>query len=604
MSIATILNSSDSVLRGLQLGFRFNRIREQELTVRQGREHFLTFKSNLSEVALAYGTVHKIFEKLGRAGPMSYFHNFCVIALPAGISYLASYNFKNFYLRKIINLAEDHLGTFALAAIVISNVALFALGYTLMASTTLACIAIGIADRYHLFPDRLHNTLQSVGWIVANVGGLVYGDPISRLLCLAELVTAAVSTFFKFKNCRQQLLNEEIVEIDVYPDEPPTLINKERLMAITDQSQFNINRSHLNKEILPTINENTDIDIFNQICERIDWQNHLQALKVKLNHDERWKELTSQEGREVEFLKQNLRLFIDSIKNRQILHGRPRSYEAIQRYTKFIAEKIVDMDEIEQADIIMVLGIEGGDYCGPGKFRVIEETFLSLASTNGHLPLDIRILANLQQARLDRFQNCYLALWKTLPLVRLCGQFTKINNIHNVNQYVAATNSGKRFGIPHQGAVNDPSFDVSPVTYYLSSQSMSFLLDDSFWNGRPIPQIYLSWNTELPLLQRWKIWKWIKVENLPTPCQAYDQNGVIHNLQEIIGTPALPKTDIYAWWQDWIERQDNLSPQEKEAAQDELTNATLFGEPIEENGKIRNKFLIPMLQEMGVLSHA
>ena len=113
---------------------------------------------------------------------------------------------------------------------------------------------------------------------------------------------------------------------------------------------------------------------------------------------------------------------------------------------------------------------------------------------------------------------------------------------------------------------------------------------------------HIESNRDLNPGEAWKAWRWYKNVIETVWVLPYDERTILDRLKSTIGTAQIPKSDVYEWWQNWIERQE-LPAAEKEAVQEELMMfASINGEPLETpEGKIKPKFLIAILQEMGVL---
>jgi hypothetical protein len=272
----------------------------------------------------------------------------------------------------------------------------------------------------------------------------------------------------------------------------------------------------------------------------------------------------------------------------------------LQYYLRYIAQELKNQDEMTQADKLIKLGIEGGGYCGTGKFGSVEEVFEDLIAQTGGLPLDMRVLACLRQERTQVWQNIYLLTWKTNPYWQIQGYFTDVAAVHNANLFMNLIQAGDRFGIPQEAAQNDQTALINPATHFLAFSAIKWV-EESFWKGKEIPQCFFT--IENPQgADRLKPWKWVKLHLDPVRPRCYDQKAMLSRIKSAIGTPQINKPDIYSWWVDWVIRQDDLSPEEKDGLIDELTmSASLNGESVEDaQGKIQDKFLIAMLIEWGV----
>jgi hypothetical protein len=265
-----------------------------------------------------------------------------------------------------------------------------------------------------------------------------------------------------------------------------------------------------------------------------------------------------------------------------------------------------------QADMFILIGVEGGEYCGTGKFGVVEEVYENRLSQAAGLPLETRILACEQQERQRVWQNIYQLIWKSNPLTQLFGYMSDVNAIHNSNVFINLVQAGEKFGIPYQAAKNDLTATINPVSHYLAL-SFTDAIEKCFWDGGFISQSYVSLEEPSDASDWWKAWKWVHLKNDNAFSRPYDEEAIMTRFTETIGSPQISKSDIYIWWAQWIERQDNLSDEKKEELNDELQAPevkdesgkflpkTFNGEPFEVNGKIQPKFLKAMLIEMGIL---
>jgi hypothetical protein len=634
----TFYQNSYSFFSGLTDGLLFINHQEQGAAVRQGRDHFWSAFSNYTLLNIAFTSINEVSKALKKPLPLKILEG-TVMVLPFAISYVASCEIKNPYLRKFVNILEDYQGHLAFVVVVISNIALFRFGSKLRAVTTLTCLSIGILDRNRFLPESVHRVIVKNCRISAVVMGALFEKGLNRIFCIVELVSAFAKGFFKSPT--QTPVEAE--NLPFYPVEPAEIFTYSDFEKIANDD-YKINRSHIDRSILPPIDETIDIGRMLEISNSIPWEKHLDILKKKLAKDERWNEIGKHEKAhflkditqffhqlmkkvyhairrssmqsqpsqslhantvnvvkssrlEIDFFKANLKCFVDSIKNENIVAGRPHSYKLAHKYCKYIIQKLETETPVIQADILMRLGIEGGHYCGPGKFRVIEEIFQSYVSGDNDVPFEIRLLATLQNARVARIQNLYITLLKDSTFTRFLFFFMKKTDIHNFNFIVQAYGMGRRYGLPLLALENDSNIDVAFISSLLADKIDYF--SNVFWNGKSIPQRVFS----LDIKANWsKPWKWIKTRMEIVKFSAYDQKGIIQDLNAVIGSPAIPKPDVAIWWNNWLER-TTIKAKVKKKLLDELSlNASLKGKPLFIKDKVNPIFLIPILQEAGILS--
>jgi hypothetical protein len=301
-------------------------------------------------------------------------------------------------------------------------------------------------------------------------------------------------------------------------------------------------------------------------------------------------------------LQKNIEILSSKIKHQQILEGEPYNYEMLKKYCQFICWNLPKHDKILQADILIQLGIEGGDYCGAGIFHAVERCFAQLLYQSRELSLETRILLCLQHKREEIWQQIYYTIWKIHPLYQLLGFISNSSGIHTYHRYINFSNATHKFGIVAHSALQDPEAYVTPSSY-LSVWLIRSRIQRLFWNVRTNVSLHY-FEKITPKQHTWKVWKHYKQKKEIVKINGYSVDLILEELNHLIGSPLLPKSEIYKWWQNWIERQSHLSDEEKEVHLESLadTKPTLFGESITLNGdKINPKFLKAMLIEMGIL---
>jgi hypothetical protein len=602
--------NGESFMRGLKLGGLLNQSIYNEDAYRQGRHHFMTAITQIMEFSLAFEQISASL----KAADISYSFttlNIAKFVVPIGVTYLASRQIEFLNISKIANHVQSQLGNLSLIATVTATVALFAFGQTVLAVTSMTYLTIGVLYRYNVLPERIQRIVQQSNFIIGNFTGLYFGGNFIRLICTLNLVIAAVEKYFKYKSETTEpkqvmTLEKEKNEIgadesldEVSEDEPARDVSLDDLQRLSNVSFCSLRLSHIHKEIIPPIREDVRVDDILDLMDKIDWSLHEHVITAHLATDLRWLEVGRFNTTPIEYFKRNLRSLVASIRDHNILEGKPQNYEMLEKYIRYIAQELQNLDEMTQADILIVLGIEGGEYCGPGKFRVVEEIFGNLVSQANGLPLELRMLACLQQERLRVWQQIYRLIWQTNPIWQINGYMTGVDAVHNANILMNLFNAGSKFGIPCQAARNDQTAVINPLTHY-SVFSFVNLIENSFWKGDAIPQCYVS--IEKPEgRDQWKVWKWLRFHVEDAYPRPYDSEAALELFNNTIGTVQIPKSDIYSWWQEWVERKQELSDKQKEDLIDELTMmASLNGEPLEVNNQIQPKFLKAMLIEMGV----
>ncbi len=361
--------------------------------------------------------------------------------------------------------------------------------------------------------------------------------------------------------------------------------------------RFRINKEFVHYNPLPPIPK---IDIQNLVTEfdHINWDAHFLPLLRKLKYDLRFMSRHSEinideiialaknkahlsnqdaarlavwQNKITTIVKNMLQAYITSIKERAILEGEIVDYEKLENYVKLIAKIQTTLDERNRTDNLFRLAVEGGNYCGPGKFEVAEDVYAQLALDNKEMPFKHKILHCLQDERTSWMERVYKISIDTHKTV---GKVISWEDLHNRN--IIYNCYGNALGIRMAAAENDELAIIDPIwqLYY----SLRSPLEESFW-------------------------------------KQHDLSSHIDVLRKSIGKPNLPRDEVASYWRGWVERQNalhNIDEQTKDALLDGLTsvdytlqykrNNKLYNRPIEN----RNRELSPdiamlMLFDLGVL---
>lgn len=603
----------EPLMQGLKRGGLMNQCLEDEDTYRQGRHHVMTAINQILECTIAVEQLSACFRKANLSYSLTLL-NIAAYVIPAGAAYFASRQIKALGLSEKANFIQDHLGKISFIVTAIATGALFLLGQQLLAGCTCVYLAVGVLDRYNFFSENTQKRLRQTNFVIANLAGLYFGGHFIRVMCVVNLVVASVQQYFKYLRISEQK-KENALRIEpknrVAEASPVERIQPKislaELQRLRNDSVCPIIKSHVHKPILPPVDENVRIDGILDAYYQIDWDNHEHVVKTRLEKDKRWLEVGQRNFTPMKYFEKNLISFVESIRDHTILEGKPESYEMLEYYCRYIAQELKNQDEMTQANILIKLGVDGGEYCGTGKFGAAEEVFEDLIGQSNGLPLDLRVLAALRQERMRVWQNIYLMTWQTNPFWQIQGYFTDVYAVHNANLFINLIRAGEKFGIPHQAAQNDQTALINPATHYLAFTMVKWV-EEVFWNGRPIPQCYFSFENpnENDRLKSMGLKINIGLAE-PSP---YDQTAMLNRLHAVIGTAQISRYDIPIWWAHWIERQEELTEEERAQLTDELQSysPSIGGETLEaeveageEHPKIRNKFLLAMLIEMGVL---
>jgi hypothetical protein len=300
-------------------------------------------------------------------------------------------------------------------------------------------------------------------------------------------------------------------------------------------------------------------EIFLKKFNEINWTQHLDALKTKCRSDARFKDKYREENTLtddifINYAKTNLEACINGILNKQILHGRPTDYERLENYFLSIAHYLsIETNEICICDSILRIAIEGGQYCGPALFDVLEELSNQFSSGDQNIAIFDRIVSILADKRLRKIDE-YVS---KLSSINILNKIYDFNDRHTHNQFIAlfSQNLG--------------------VTTAASEQ-------DQICNDIPyFAKLFFSISSKLSFKEFYK--------------DVFSIDNTVRGINEAFGTSYLPKPLIYQFWCDWFTKRNSSIPESLSM------NAELWEQPIEIDGKINPIFIYLMLIDMSIL---
>ncbi len=550
------MNTLWSLAEGFASGAALVDMKRVEDSVRQGQNHALT---GVHQAAQSWEILDQVERVLKAASytPLGIPVRCVLAASPLLLAYAAANQWggPNLYL------IYDHIGTLCHVASLASSVALVYFGQIAFGAVSLTLIGIGFLDRNGILPPDIRRVVHITTYPLLLVTGLIVGGPFTKIFVISNFATMIF----------QAAISPQAPAETIAPQ--TTGVNLNQLNDLTFQP-LDSNPLHLRYSPLPPIPD-VNIQTLNALCNAIDWRadSHQRALQSKLGRDARWRDRYQGQMAPDVYLKRQLRAIVDSVQNRTILEGEPVNYDELHNYLKIIADRLPGLDEFSRADILLKIAIDGGEYCGPGKFNAVSDSYLSVLSEgSSDLPLEKKILIHLQQQRIRIMQNLYAEFEGATRINQALAGVMDHLDLHNYNIFLNLFCS--EFGLPNQGAAEDAAAHVDPVLLAAASQV----------NIRGYFQ-----------------------EN-------YTSGFISSSVQEAIGTPALPLPEIYEWWRTWVGRQ-NIPEAEKEILLEELSRGELAGEPVENTDyhwtgealvsrtSVSKHLIKAMLLEMGILKY-
>ncbi len=604
------MNSILPIAQGVASAGFLTYVKREEDSVRYGENHLLTGVYQTMQAGEGLAQINRALEAASYT-PLSLIVTSIISLAPLAIAYTTAQD----YFGPDLYLLYDALGTLCQIAGVVSSIALIALGQMAFGATSLVLLGIGFLDRQGILPENVRQVVHATTYPLTMVAGIFAGDIITQAYCLANVIMLVRSAYQNRMNPeaarRAQEMEQPLAPI-VVPVTPEQLTPQHRMPAPLEQERLVPNRKHIRYSAMPPI-PNADVRQLTQLCDAIDWNHpsNRRALDRKLANDARWVRRFSGESTgclaqclawlrprlsHEAYMKAQLRIFADSIHHHQVLVGEPVNYELMHNYLKVITDRLPHLDEMTRADILLNLAIDGGEYCGPGKYRVVAEAYqIVMSDALTEIPLETRVLTLLQQKRVALFQGPIFAAIQTLgtadratipigdegmalndvPVLSSVLQMLRgmdLTDVHTYNRLVNLV--GRDIGLPRQGAEEDGSAQIDPaITAVLSP-----IVRELFWTEN---------NTD----------------------------AIVNSVREALGSPTLPLNEVYEWWRQWITRRCPIDTHQ--ARIDELAQANLFGVALEEDLRyiiqrnnvqvertrptFKDVFIKAMLLEMGIL---
>lgn len=552
MAITNILTTVESVSNSIT----FIHARHIEESVRAGENAMMTALIQLGQSLTA--SVNYIDRALDVAGmdTIPWAGHAVIHLTPFLFGIAKDYDLIPEPLRPACVFVHNHISILYETAAVVSSIVLIFFGHSLYGGISLVILGIGIMDRQGWFPPEVRQAIHKYTEPVQIIAALIGGGIIDRLVAMGHIASLAAYTYVNF--FQQKIPNEQLVS------------NNLTLQIMQDffhnRVRFAVNPKHIHRQLMPQI---PDVDIailleqFDQMYRNPSDKTIL-TLRKKCQNDKRFitehghPDRIKDDQRIIAIVRDNLADFIDSVKMRRILKGEPRDYETMHNYLKLLTSyNQRQTNEIVKIDILNSMAVDGGKYCGPGKFEAAESLFAQIMSQEVEMPIVEKILHCLQDERNRWMQAFYAETQRLNPLIRLLDW----QDIHIYNIFLNCY--GDAFGLRKTAAENDDSAIVDALAKCLISWLLQGILEEGFWGDH-------------------------QLENLN------------QTLLEVAGTNRLPFGKLYDFWIGWIDRQ-HIDAEQKRTLTDELKlEHSLLGEPLLIDNRFNPQFISLMLFDIGI----
>lgn len=499
---------------------------------------------------------------------------------------------------------NHHIGSLYQVAAIATHIAFLYLGCQVYAYTSLAVLSLGYLERRNYLPTRVREVYIKMAPVISTVGSLLYSSSyFIRAMTVLNLVGWAGDIL------NNKMLNKKI---PYHLMKPISSLNYEQFGQIMEGSaKVEINCAHVNIEPFPVVSDCQTFCSLKQLIQDFDWRKpeFLTLLEKELNKDARWR--GSSEYGQIRSAKnqgtplsaneiQNLKIayaqakidgLINDVEKETIQTGSPLNYKVIKNYLGYISQELPHASCEQQDQLITRLAVDGGDYCGPGIYVVLESIAFSLLSQSlnhkslspmnddqkARLPLLQRILLILQQERLRIVEAFHVYIIPTVDPIGNGVWDGKRGDVHAFNRTIKLF--AWDFGVPDQGADQDLTFKPSIMERYfyryagLTTVEFDFLWKKGYYRGARF--------------EGYTVDRIMGVLGVP------GAGG--------IGSSLIPTQDIFKWAQDWINKVAINSDQAGSIRETFLENL-VDGTTYESNGQFKQNFICAMLVDMGILT--
>jgi len=548
-----------SIIRGVSVGTGITDVKRIEDSVRAGRNAILTAITQSVQVQYAF----TLSDEALRVAGLESVHWGVKIATYLTPAVLALFN-KGGRGNCVTLFIQNHIGTLCQIASAVSAIALIYFGFLALGITSLAILGIGLLDRLGVLPAFIRHPIHEYSPLLRVATGLVVGDLFEKIFAIATLVAYC---YEKYLTCASP---KELEVAPIDRTDQRQLLDLPLLERIlNDTVKLEINPGHLNYQIMIPASD-VDYRKLLTLFNDIDWTLHMHVMRKKFEQDNRFKELGNREADLVQYARQNLINYLDSIHKEHIAEGEIHDYERLQNYLKTITDHLERKDEVTRADALLRFAVEGGNYCGPEKFHVAEDVYALIVQETEGIPVETKTLFSLQDARTRWMEGKYAEMIEEFAQSSSCLHVVMrwlfdFQDLHVYNQFLNVY--GNEFGLRKGSADNDHLAAIDPLT-------------------KTIVKNFIN--------QYRTMFK-----------KTYDTDFVIDHLQNRIGRPGLPGNDVFTWWHQWLERQ-SIDDMRKEALTQELNANNLLGRPlrtgyIDAPGPFDKRFIAAQLVAQGVL---
>lgn len=308
----------------------------------------------------------------------------------------------------------EHSGDMCRVAMIAGSIALIALGNTVYGTVVLTALSYQVLDHNGYVPRRISLFMEMYMPTISLVGLCVGGTLIVRAFSAIALSGRILPSFNVYLHHRVDavaryffdLKGPNLEEIDApYKKREQMSYNEINQILEASSYDFEINPSHCSHPLveLDKLPKDTAFDKLITLFDQVDWEKRFALILGKLKDDDRFidelsgkfptiakedlpdsaescvEELAQLEGISkeefaVNYVHSQLEELVKMLKGEKRVTGLQQDLDESISDCAILLPYISSMDDpIEQEDALLKLAVEGGDYCGRGIKRAVNE---------------------------------------------------------------------------------------------------------------------------------------------------------------------------------------------------------------------------------------
>lgn len=360
---------------------------------------------------------------------------------------------------EVMSFLAEHTGDMTRVAVVVGSVALIALGHSIFGGAVLIALGYEAIDRRGFLPRKVSLFVETYMPTVSLFGLLAVGNLPNRVFSAIVLPSHFFPSFSNFIHVKTDWVFSQKVfpylarkrpgfisehELEFFKEVSLEEINSplknrknlsfEGIQNILNSpsASFKVDPAHMSKFATDQIAPKTDDD-FDKLLHNfstVNWKNKYTLIVGKLRHDERFIHYVSDECKEndlkkiskdfdhyvgllaqkahidkhvflANYLKGEFEILVEILKGKKRVTGSQQDLEtAIHNCAKIIPylEKLLEEnDTIQYEDVLLKLGVEGGNYCARGIKRASNEICSSYRASSKEVDPDANYETKLRQ---------------------------------------------------------------------------------------------------------------------------------------------------------------------------------------------------------------